>query len=274
MKAQRKNSSQLNLSLPGRVGFCLIAALALTSAASGAEEAGWISLFNGEDLDNWIIKFTGQELGVNYRNTFRVEDNLLTVSYDDWNDFNGEFGHLFYNQVFSHYRLRIEYRFVGEQVSNGPGWAFRNNGMMLHSQDPASMTVEQEFPVSLEAQLLGGNGSDPRSTSNVCTPGTNMVMNGELITQHCTNSSSQTYHGDQWVKAEFEVLGDESIKHWIDGELVFELQKPQLDERDPDAQALIQRGAEIMLKEGYVALQAESHKTQFRTIELLPLRSI
>ena len=240
-------------------------------AQTDAEPRQWISLFNGENLDNWQIKFTGQSLGVNYRNTFRVVDGVLRVSYDNWNDFNGEFGHLFYDQVFSHYLLRVEYRFVGDQVVNGPAWAYRNNGLMLHSQDPATMTLDQEFPVSIEAQLLGGNGVDQRSTSNVCSPGTHWHRGDELISRHCTNSNSDTYHGDQWVTAEFEVYGNEYIVHRIEGVTVFELNNPQLDESDPDAQRLIQQGASILLKEGYVALQAESHPTEFRKIELLPL---
>jgi hypothetical protein len=252
----------------------IVALFTATAAAQDASSsAQWISLFNGENLDNWKVKFTGQPLGVNYRDTFRVEDGLLTVSYDNWDDFNGEFGHLFYDQIFSHYLLRIEYRFISDQVSNGPGWAFRNNGMMLHSQDPATMSLDQEFPVSIESQLLGGNGSDPRTTANVCTPGTNMVMAGELILRHCTNSSSATYHGDEWVTVELEVHGSDSLIHRVNGVQVFELQDMQLDDRDADAQALIQQGAELILKEGYVALQAESHPTQFRKIELLPLAS-
>ena len=244
----------------------------ISSLAQTADDPGqWISLFNGENLDNWKVKFTGQALGVNYRNTFRVVDGVLSVSYDGWNNFDGEFGHLFYDQVFSHYLLRVEYRFVGDQVVNGPAWAYRNNGLMLHSQDPATMTLDQEFPVSIEAQLLGGNGVDQRSTSNVCSPGTHWHRGDELISRHCTSSSSDTYHGDQWVTAEFEVYGNESIVHRIEGVTVFELNNPQLDESDPDAQRLIQQGASILLKEGYVALQAESHPTEFRKIELLPL---
>ncbi|MDD9895551.1 MAG: DUF1080 domain-containing protein [Gammaproteobacteria bacterium] len=251
----------------------LLIGLGTANGSLGQSNDDWIQLFNGTDLDNWQVKFTGQPLGVNLNDTFRVEDGLLTVSYENWNDFNGEFGHLFYDEVFSHYLLRVEYRFIGEQVSNGPGWAFRNNGMMLHSQDPRSMTVDQEFPVSIESQLLGGNGSDPRTTSNVCTPGTNMVMDGELITRHCTNSNSDTFHGDQWVTAEMEIRGSDILIHRINGRIVFELQDIQLDPTDSDAQALIASGAEIELKEGYVALQAESHPTQFRVIELLPLNS-
>ena len=255
--------------------FLQIAALLLPTIACGqnATTGEWIQLFNGENLDNWQVKFTGQELGANYRETFRVENNLLTVSYENWNNFNGEFGHLFYDQVFSHYLLRVEYRFIGEQVSNGPGWAYRNNGLMLHSQNPASMSVDQEFPVSIEVQLLGGNGKDLRTTANICTPGTNMVMNGELITRHCTNSNSGTFHGDQWVTVEMEIHGSNSLIHRINGQEVFSLQEIQLDATDLDAQALLEKGAPVTLKEGYVALQAESHPTQFRKIELLPLKA-
>ena len=255
--------------------FLQIAALLLPTIACGQNSTTgeWIQLFNGENLDNWQVKFTGQELGANYRETFRVENSLLTVSYENWNNFNGEFGHLFYDQVFSHYLLRVEYRFIGEQVSNGPGWAYRNNGLMLHSQNPASMSLDQEFPVSIEVQLLGGNGKDLRTTANVCTPGTNMVMNGELITRHCTNSNSGTFHGDQWVTVEMEIHGSNNLIHRINGQEVFSLQEIQLDATDLDAQALLEKGAPVTLKEGYVALQAESHPTQFRKIELLPLKA-
>ncbi|SUZ67224.1 uncharacterized protein METZ01_LOCUS20078 [marine metagenome] len=255
--------------------FLQIAALLLPTIACGQNNTTeeWIQLFNGENLDNWQVKFTGQELGANYRETFRVENSLLTVSYENWNNFNGEFGHLFYDQVFSHYLLRVEYRFIGEQVSNGPGWAYRNNGLMLHSQNPASMSLDQEFPVSIEVQLLGGNGMDLRTTANICTPGTNMVMNGELITRHCTNSNSGTFHGDQWVTVEMEIHGSNNLIHRINGQEVFSLQEIQLDATDLDAQALLEKGAPVTLKEGYVALQAESHPTQFRKIELLPLKA-
>lgn len=232
-----------------------------------------MALFNGSDLNDWIPKFTGQQLGVNYLNTFRVEDGVLKVSYDNWTDFNGEFGHLFYRAPFSHYLLKVEYRFVGDQVINGPGWAFRNNGLMLHSQDPATMTVEQEFPVSIEAQLLGGNGRDSRPTANVCSPGTHYVLNGDLVTVHCTNSSSRTYHGDQWVSMDIEVRGSEIIRHLVNGETVFEYSGIQLDDADPDAQRLLAAGAAIEINEGFIAIQAESHPTEFRRIDLLPLES-
>ncbi len=231
-------------------------------------ENEWISLFNGKDFDGWTPKFSGYDLGVNFNETFRVEGGVIKVSYDQYDKFEGQFGHLFYKDKFSHYRLRIEYRFLGEQSPEGPGWAFRNSGVMLHCQAPESMTREQEFPVSIEAQFLGGNGTDERATGNLCTPGTHVVMNGELVKQHCINSSSPTFHGDGWVTSEVEVRGNGLIRHMINGETVLEYEQSQLDENDPDAQRLLQNGAPKMVSEGWIALQAESHPLEFRKVEI------
>ena len=119
---------------------------------------GWIALFNGKDLDGWKPKIKGYAAGDNFGNTFRVEDGVLKVAYDKYTKFDGKFGHLFYKTPFSHYKLHIEYRFVGEQCPGGPSWALRNSGVMIHGQTPESMGKDQEFPVSIEVQFLGGNG--------------------------------------------------------------------------------------------------------------------
>jgi hypothetical protein len=239
--------------------------------AEKTTEENWIQLFNGKDLNDWQIKFKGFELGENFNNTFRVEDGLLRVSYENWDEWGGQFGHIFYKGEFSHYRLRVEYRFVGDQVKGGPGWAFRNNGLMIHGQSAESMELDQDFPTSIEVQLLGGNGTDERSTMNLCTPGTNVVMNGELIEQHCTNSKSKTYHDDQWVSVEVEVHGGEIIRHFVDGEEVMYYEQPQLDPRDGTYAKLLPADGNKIISKGTISLQAESHNTDFRKIEILVL---
>jgi hypothetical protein len=253
---------------------CLLSLWILAAGAMGQENSRqeqWIPLFNGKDLSGWTPKIRGHELGDNFGETFRVEDGVLKVAYDKYDNFNNQFGHLFYKEPFSHYRLRVEYRFVGEQAPGGPGWAVRNSGVMVHGQAPHTMSKDQEFPVSIEVQLLGGSGTGQRTTANLCTPGTNVVMNGELVTRHCTNSKSKTYHGEQWVTAEIEVRGNQLIKHIVQGETVLEYSQPQLDERDADAQKLLARGAEKMLEGGTISLQSESHPVEFRKVELLKL---
>ena len=237
-----------------------------------AEEQGeWKPLFNGKNLDGWTPKFRGHELGENYNDTFRAEDGVLRVAYDKYKTFDNKFGHLFYKDKFSNYRIRAEYRFVGEQTPGGAGWAFRNSGIMLHCQDPKSMRKDQDFPVSIEVQLLGGGGKGERSTANLCTPGTNVVISGKLFTPHCTNSKSKTFHGDQWVTVEVEVRGSEKIRHFVNGELVMEYEQPQLDEKDADARALIKDGDKL-LRAGWISLQAESHPCEFRKVELKELK--
>ncbi len=242
-----------------------------SAGAAPPEPGKWISLFNGKDLTGWTPKIRGQALGDDPAKTFRVEDGLLKVSYDKYSQFNEQFGHLFSREKYSHYRLRVEYRFVGDQCPGGPGWAIRNSGVMLHSQDPKTMEKDQDFPVSIEAQYLGGNGRDPRPTANVCTPGTNIVMDGKLITRHCTSSTAKTYAGDQWVTVEVEVHGGGVIRHIVEGKTVLEYEKPQLDPKDKNGAKLIKDG-ELALVEGYLALQAESHPIEFRKVEILVLK--
>ncbi len=239
--------------------------------AVGEEPGEWKPLFNGKNLDGWVVKIRGHELGENFGNTFRVEDGLMKVRYDQYETFDRTFGHIFYKEPFSHYRLRVEYRFVGDQVPGGPGWAFRNSGIMLHGQPPETMGVDQDFPVSVEAQLLGGNGKDKRPTMNMCSPGTNVVLDGKLFLPHCTNSSSKTYHGDQWVNVEVEVRGSQVIRHYVEGELVMEYTEPQLDERDALAKPLIEKNGGLLLSSGSISLQSESHPIDFRKVEILVL---
>lgn len=253
------------------VAILLSACTSKPKSESGIEKSAenWIQLFNGKDLNDWQIKFKGDSLGVNYNNTFRVEDGMLRVSYENWPEWNGKFGHIFYKGEFSHYRLRVEYRFTGEQVKNGPGWAFRNNGLMLHGQPAETMELDQDFPTSIEVQLLGGNGKDERSTMNLCTPGTNVVMDSVLIEQHCNNSKSKTYHGDEWVSVEVEVHGGKVIRHFVEGEEVLHYEQPQLDPRDSTYSKLLALYGDKIITKGTISLQAESHNTDFRKIELL-----
>jgi len=247
-----------------------LAAALLLLLPSAQDE--WTPLFNGKDLDGWTPKFAGHPLGENVLDTFRVEGGAIRVSYDKYEKFGNKFGHLFYKEPFSRYRIRIEYRFVGEQSPGGPGWAFRNSGVMLHCQDPATMEKDQPFPVSIEAQFLGGKETGERPTANLCTPGTNVVIDEKLVTTHCLNSKSKTVRGDAWVTFEAEVRGSDTIRHFVDGELVFSYGKPQLDPKDAYGKKLIQDEAKLLIDKGWISLQAESHPIEFRKVEVLKLK--
>lgn len=244
----------------------------LSCTSSNPDQEEWIDLFNGKNLDGWTIKVANHPLGENYNNTVRVEEGLLKMVYDDYTSFDGDFTHLFYKEPFSYYKLQVEYRFVGEQVQGGPGWAIRNSGAMIHGQTAESMEVNQPFPTSIEVQFLGGLGNGERPTSNLCTPGTNVEMYGELFTQHCTNSDSKTYDGDVWVKTETVVYGNEQIWHLVEGDTVLNYQKPQLDPTDPLYEPLLKHYGSDLISGGTISLQGESGPVQFKTVRLLNLK--
>ena len=247
------------------------AALLLTIVAGACTPdpaSEWIPLFNGRDLTGWTVKISGSDLGEDPWGTFRVEDGLLTVGFENYDDFGDRFGHIFYEEPFSHYQLRVEYRFVGTQVPGGPGWAFKNSGVMFHSQSPESMLRDQDFPISLEVQFLGGDGVEERPTANLCTPGTHIEMDGVRVEDHCITASAPTYPGEEWVTVELLVLGDSLIAHIVEGDTVLAYSRPVIGGgvvNNYDGAVKVDGQA---LTGGYIALQSESHPIQFRQVLL------
>lgn len=247
---------------------------------AGKEE--WISLFNDRDLSGWDIKIAGQPLNDNYKNTFRWEDSMLRVSYNEYDSFKNRFGHIYYKTPYSYYKLKFEYRITGNQMSDAPVWAGNNSGIMIHSQSAQSLNIDQSFPVSVEMQFLSGVNNEERPTGNVCTPGTLIHFNDSLYPGHCLNSNSKTYTGEQWVNGVIEVYGDSLVRHIINGDTVLTYTKlmigggfvnPSLSWKEAsitDSSFWISR-ANTPLKEGYIALQAESQPVDFKNLQLLNL---
>ena len=266
-----------------RLLVCLLSIPAVF-AQPKPDQQEWLPLFNGKDLSGWDIKIAGQPLNDNYKNTFRVEDGMLRIMYDQYQTFDAKYGHLYYKTPFSHYIVRFTYRFTGNQTPGGAVWNVRNSGVMIHSQSAESLSFGQDFPVSLEIQLLGGLGkNEPRHTGNVCTPGTQVYTDGKLNRAHCIDSDSKTYDGDQWVTASAIVLGDSVIHHLVGADTVLTYTKPEVSEefisKDNDWKAAHidntvywASRANTPLKEGYIALQAESHPIDFRMVEVLNLK--
>ena len=245
----------------------------------------WVSLFNGKDLNGWNIKIANHSLNDNFNNTFQVQDSMIRVVYDEYEDFDDKYGHMYYKTPYSYYKLRFDYRFLEEQTSGGENWNVRNSGVMIHSQSAKSNALEQHFPVSLEIQLLGGLNKGVRTTANLCTPGTAVYFNGKLDYTHCITSESKTYNGDQWVHIEAIILGNESILHIVQNDTVLKYTRPEIDSsflskdyKGKDWDNFGVTNKEIWLDkagkpigEGYIALQAESHPIDFKNIELLDL---
>lgn len=239
-----------------------------------ADTTAWRPLFNGRDLAGWTPKIRGYAPGENFAETFRVRDGVLAVSYDGYETFANRFGHLFFAEPFSHYRLRVEYRFVGEQAPDAPAWAVRNSGVMLHSQPPESMLRDQDFPISLEVQFLGGlSDGNARPTGNVCTPGTRIVYDGAPDTSHCIRAAAPTIDGDAWVRTDVLVLGGERVVHYVDGLPVIEYGQATYGGGNVDGHDPATKPDGAPLERGYIALQSEGHPIEFRRVEIKNLAS-
>ena len=232
----------------------------------------WIPIFNGRDLNGWIVKVHHHDTGVNFGNTFRAEDGMIKVRYDQYEDFNDQFGHLYYKQPFSRFHLKLEYRFAGDLHRGAPPYTLLNSGVMFHSQDPQTMPKEQNWPISVEMQFLAGlDDGKPRPTGNMCSPGTEIVYEGRMYAGHCLNSSSKTYHRDEWVKAELIVLGDSLITHVINGDTVLQYSMPTMGGGVVQGYDTALWHPGMPLKSGFIALQSEGQPIDFRNIELREL---
>jgi hypothetical protein len=264
-------SSQLNMKTQPKhwtiiAGIQLLLMLTICKA-----EEGWIPLFNGKNLDGWTVKIAGHPLGVNFKDTYRVEDGIIKAYYDKYELFDMQFGHLYSNASYTNYIIRLQYKLPGKVMADAPSWANLNSGIMFHSQSPLSMTLEQQFPVSLEGQFLATGATAGTQTGNVCTPGTHIEVNGERTHAHIIDSSSRMFPGDEWVNFEAEVHGNDEIIYRVNGDEVLRYSNPILDPEDPDAKRLIDAGANLQLSSGHIALQAEGHPVWFRNIMIKPL---
>lgn len=252
--------------------LALLLAVACSAISAQPNHEDWEPIFNGKDIRGWIPKLAFHEVGDNFADTFRVENGILRVAYDRYPpigapQFGSRFGHLFYNKKLSHFKLRVEYRFYGEQTKDGPSYAKLNSGVMFHSQAPQTILKDQNWPISVEAQFLAGG----RTTMNVCTPGTEIHRNGQMVKAHCTNSTSKIFKNDEWVSIELEVNGSGTVRHRIGEEVVLEYERPMIGGGvaagfDPKFK---QDGT--VLSDGYIALQSESQPVEFRRVELLNL---
>lgn len=272
MSSQSVKSPPLQRSRTLTVVLSVLTIATSVLAAPDDAEPKWIPLFNGKNLDGWTPKFAKHPIGVNLLDTFRMEDGIIKVSYDQYQVFDRQFGHLYTNIPYSHYIVRLEYRLTGKVMADAPSWTALNSGVMLHSQSPLSMTVEQLWPVSLEGQFLAEGTTAGRQTGNICTPGTDVEVNGRLTKAHIIDSTGPMPKVDEWVGFEAEVHGHDEIIYRVNGVEVLRYRHPQLDPTDPDAQRLLAAGANPRIGFGHIALQAEGQPVWFRNVELRRLK--
>ncbi len=228
----------------------------------------WVKLFNGKNLNNWTPKIAGYKLGENYGNTFRVENGILSIRYNQYDSFRNRFGALYYDKKLTNYRLKVEYRFLGITTPGAPSWGYRDGGIQYHSQPPSTLGLNQSFPVCLEYNLHGGNGTDERPVGEICASGMKVEINGKRNTSFCTLPTvKRTFHGDQWVVAEIEIRNGK-ITHFTNGEQILQFNNPSFDSAHAIGKNFISPGNDLV-KDGYISFQSNSHPMDFRRIEIM-----
>ncbi|MEC3909214.1 DUF1080 domain-containing protein [Sphingobium sp. CR2-8] len=246
-----------------------LAIMGLLTGAAPAPDARWEPIFDGKSLDGWTPKITGRAVGEDPLHMFVVQDGAIRVSHANYKSFNGEFGHLFWKAPLKAFRVRFEYRLFGQSLPGIKVWQSTNSGLMFHAQAPETMRRDQDFPVSLEMQLLATPRPTEEPSGNVCTPGTTVVFQGKRDPRHCILSSAPLLPAGRWTKAELEVLPSGQVTHFIDGKPVLQYSDIELDPDYEDAKPLIAAaGGVLSLKQGYIALQGEGHPIEFRHIAL------
>ena len=140
---------------------------------------------------------------------------------------------------------------------------------VLHAQDPRTMRKDQDFPISIEMQFLGGLADGrPRSTANMCSPGTEVNIDGQTARSHCVNSRSKTYDGDEWIRVEAIVWGDSLVKHIVNGDTVMTYTNLRVGGGNVNGHDPAQKVDGRPLKSGWIALQSEGHPIEFRRVDL------
>jgi hypothetical protein len=271
------------LHIAGSLLVAVIASFACASAATSASKvqtpAGkWESLFDGKTLKGWTTKIVGYPAGQDPLETFRVKNGAIVINYDKYGgDMKARWAHLFYNEPFKAYRLALEYRFVGEEMLPLRRTQF-NSGLLYYSQSPQSMGLDQPYPISIEAQILGYfpvlyRDGGPRMTVSACGLGTSLSYLG-TVTQDCFKSTEPTRPNEQWVLFELEVLPSGLVHHYIDGKLAATYDRAFLDTYDkrfPSQKFIDAQGGNPTLTSGYIALQSEGHSVEFRNIRVMKL---
>ncbi|HEA22978.1 MAG TPA: DUF1080 domain-containing protein [Pricia antarctica] len=229
----------------------------------------WIPLFNKKDLQGFTMKISGYPLGENFGNTFRVKDSILSIRYDGYgDDLQDRFGTLYFDKRLTNYRLKIEYRFVGETAAGAPEWGYRDSGIQFHGQPPETQGLNQPFPICLEYNLHGGNGTDERPVGAACANGMFFEIDGKKNTTTCVQPTiAKTFHGDQWVTAELDIKNGK-ITHYVNGIEILSYANPTYDPDNETAKTLMENN-DTTVKGGYLSFQSNSHPIDFRKIEFI-----
>lgn len=227
---------------------------------------GWISLFNGRNLDGWTTFLPSKGRNNDPQGVFKVENGMLHILDIPDRGQRQEFGYLATNRSYGDYRLRFQYRW-GDKRFAPRNNAKRDSGVMYHLSGG-----DRVWPRSVELQVQEGNTGDfwliggTTLTTTVASTSGNPKRYREGGTPYTTRAGSFVQVAKDrtrdsrngWNTVELIVQGDEAVQI-VNGEVV-------------NRGKNLRRG-NTPLTEGRIAFQAEGAEVYYRNIEMKPLVS-
>lgn len=202
----------------------IISGTATNSFAQTNPQTQTMQLFNGTDLSNWT--FFLRDPAVNPATVFTVQNGVIHIT--------GEpFGYMRTKEVYSNYKLHVEYRYPTELT---------NSGIFVHTQGPDAI-----WPQTIENQLKAGNAGD-----YVCMSGADMINRVNKLSSVVAKSvpSAEKAVGE-WNTVDIVCNGN-TITTYVNG-------------------TLMNKGKGLSITKGSICLQSEGKAIEFRNVVISPL---
>ena len=183
-----------------------------------------IRLFNGKDLNNWVFKL--KDPSVDPARVFTVQNGVIHIT-------GNPFGYMRTKDVYSDYRLHVEWRYPGEAS---------NSGVFIHGQKPDTIWLK-----CVECQLKAGSAGD-----FVCMNGTDMNERTDKTNRMVKKLAdpSEKPNGE-WNTMEV-VCNTNTIEIFVNG-------------------VLQNKGTNVNVSKGFICLQSEGKDVEFRNVFLSKL---
>jgi hypothetical protein len=187
-------------------------------------------LFNGKDLSNWTIFLKSQE--ANPDTVFQVVDGTIQVS-------GQPFGYLRSKEVYSNYKLHLEYRWLSTPA---------NSGIFLHATGE-----DRIWPLCYECQLWNTHAGD------IILMGTGMGMTVRDTAYVVVPGEKRSL-----VRPKFEASNEKPAGEWNIVDITCDKDNVEIILNG----VLQNKGTGLSASSGNICLQSEGGPMQFRNIRL------
>jgi len=282
----RRNPEMSQKGKWGRFGGLAIAAASLAvasvfvwakyaqTAQVEAADPGWVSIFNGKNLDGWYTYLQSSGKNNDPKGIIKVENGMIHVFDIPTGDERQEFGYMATEKEYSNCRIRLQYKWGTKQ--------FRGSSSSSTVLPPAPRVVgkrdagllydivgaDKVWPRLVEAQIQEGDTGDFWLVEGVSM--TTTVESKENATYKEGGVPYTQTNGRVIKSANYEQPGWNTVEVILDGDSVTQIVNGKVNNRgwnlrQPDPQ---NPNVMIPLTGGKIALEAEGAEVYYRDIQV------